>query len=773
MKYKIPLLLAITLASADISYFLIDHYWQRLDYMLPLLGANGLFSLYTAIACFSAGKSLQSTNKLPLPANVEALSLQFSDQLLIRYFPDLLCLKDKDGRWLTASADYLTDLGLKGTDYFGKTDFELAQIADCDVSALKNGSAEDKKCWKWEAPIQTIRQISTALTLEETRTPVFDLDHKPFRLIITGRPASEFDIKRVRLEWLEQALHGSHLAYALLDQEFHPLEYNPAFGALTGYQQPAEFADKSIAMLIASPQADKSQSSPEGLFNIGNGKHGEWVFECRHKQGHTFPARIEITAVKVGEHNTHYFASLHDISGQKRLEDQLRLISHHDDLTGLSNRQLFFERLDQFLSTSGRYRLHAVLLQINLDRFKSINESMGHGAGDELLKLAGKRLSEITRKGDVVARLSGDEFAVLLLNEKDQDRTVYGASMIAKKIIQYLSEAFYIQHKEIFISVSIGIAIYPQDGSRPETLLKNAGIAMKEAKHIGRNNYQFYRKEYTAATQDRLTMEMDLRKAVGRNELQLYYQPQYLAKERLLCGAEVLIRWFQASNGETKMVAPNFFIPVAEDSGLIVEIGKWILRTACAQIKSWQEEGIFLPQVAVNISARQFTDPDFLQIVEEALSDNGLAPEHLELEITESMLVGDVKRIELQLKRLKKMGIQIALDDFGTGYSSLSYLKNFPIDVLKIDQSFIREMTHDSRDANIARAIIEMGHTLGQKIVAEGVETEDQLRYLVRRECDIIQGYFFSPPLPGNKMTDLLRQQKHKIAKAETKSLIS
>ena len=267
-------------------------------------------------------------------------------------------------------------------------------------------------------------------------------------------------------------------------------------------------------------------------------------------------------------------------------------------------------------------------------------------------------------------------------------------------------------------------------------------------------------------------MELSLRKALQNNELQLYFQPQYLAKDRLLCGAEVLIRWFQVNNGQTKMVPPNFFIPIAEDSGLIVEIGKWILRTACEQIKNWQEEGIPLPQLSVNISARQFTDPDFLQIVEDALMDSGLAPEHLELEITESMLIGDVKRIELQLKRLKKMGIRVALDDFGTGYSSLSYLKNFPVDVLKIDQSFIREMTHDSRDANIARAIIEMGHSLGQNIVAEGVETEEQLRYLVHRECDIIQGYFFSPPLPGSKMTALLHQQKNKIGKAEAKSLL-
>ncbi|MGR8952495.1 MAG: putative bifunctional diguanylate cyclase/phosphodiesterase, partial [Gammaproteobacteria bacterium] len=316
-------------------------------------------------------------------------------------------------------------------------------------------------------------------------------------------------------------------------------------------------------------------------------------------------------------------------------------------------------------------------------------------------------------------------------------------------------------------------SIFPEDGTTSEVLLKNADIAMNEAKNIGRNNYQFYRRDFSVAVRDRLTMELDLRKAIARNELQLYFQPQYLAKDRLLCGAEVLIRWFQVVDGETRMVPPNLFIPVAEDSGLIVEIGKWILRSSCEQMKRWLEEAIPLPQISVNISARQFNDPDFLRLVEEALSDSGLPPEHLELEITESMLIGDIRRIELQLKRLKKMGIKLALDDFGTGYSSLSYLKNFPVDVLKIDQSFIREMTHDSRDANIARAIIEMGHSLGQKIVAEGVETEEQLRYLVRRECDIIQGYFFSPPLPGPKMSDLLHSQIANIGRPKSKSLFS
>lgn len=764
MTNKIPGLLAVALASTDFIYILIDHFWQRLDYVFPLLVLNGLFGLYTAAVCILSEKHLQPAHKLLLSQPIERPDQQFFDSMLINNFSDLLCLKDQDGRWLAASDNYLASFGLAGTEFLGKTSYELAQEADCDVAALKNSADQDNKCWKQGNSLQTVRQISSDLILEETRTPVYDFDQKPFRLIINGSPASEFDKKRTRLEWLEQALSNSHIAYVILDQHFHLLDNNTAFNELTGYHA-SEIAGKNIAVIVANSEQNKSPLSPEKLFAKGDAKRGVGTFECRHKQGRIFPARIEMTALQFGDHETHYFASLNDISEYKKLEDYLSQVSGHDDLTGLSNRQLFFERLEQFISTSDRYRLHTIVLHLDIDRFKSINLSLGHDAGDELLKMVGTRIKEITRKGDVVARLSGDEFAILLLNEQDQDRVVYAASLIAKKIIQKLSDAFYLCRKEVVIGVNIGIAIFPEDGTKPEALLRNAGIALNDAKTIGRNNYQFYRKDYMATTHDRLAMEMDLRKAISRNELQLYYQPQYLAKSRLLCGAEVLIRWFQNKDGQTKLVPPNIFIPIAEESGQIVDIGKWILRTACEQIKFWQEEGIFLPHVSVNISAQQFIDPDFLQNVEEALKDNGLAPQYLELEITESMLIGDIKRIELQLNRLKKMDIQIALDDFGTGYSSLSYLKNFPIDVLKIDQSFIREMSHDSRDANIARAIIEMGHSLGQRIVAEGVETEEQLRYLVHRDCDIIQGYFFSPPLPTEKMTNLLIQQKDKIGK--------
>jgi diguanylate cyclase (GGDEF)-like protein len=420
---------------------------------------------------------------------------------------------------------------------------------------------------------------------------------------------------------------------------------------------------------------------------------------------------------------------------------------------------MFVDRLSRTVSTPVVENNCAVVIFIDLDRFKAVNDSLGHDAGNILLKETAKRLFSVLKKGDLAARFNGDEFAILLLNEPSYQQAVYSATLLAEKVIKVLATQFSFYHqqqqRQVFVSASVGLTVYPEDGTSAEALLKNADIAMYKAKREGGNNYQFYKKNSTISAQERMEIETDLRQAMVRGELQLYYQPQYEAISREICGAEVLIRWLRHG----KIVPPDYFIYIAEETDLIIEMGLWILRTACQKMKQWLVAGYPLPRISVNVSARQFTDVNFLKNVATALTDAQLEPRYLELEITESMLVGDVKRIELQLNRLKKMGVHIALDDFGTGYSSLSYLKNFPIDMLKIDKSFIMEMTKDSKDAQIARAIIEMGHSLGQKIIAEGVETEEQLMFLAHRGCDIIQGYYFSLPLESDKMTALLRNE--------------
>ena len=769
MKKNILMSLALLLVIADFLYILLANFYLELHYEKSLLIINGFF-IGIAVAFYFWKERLESSlDKLPLPATTPNLSLQHSDQLLANCFPDFLCLKDKDGRWLKASRDYLKILNLQNIDYRSKTDIELAQHPNCNRKALKTSAIQDKIAWHTKQQVKETRTFSCPgipdQTLIITRTPVFDDEQEKFRLIVTGtvvevaEVVDTYEKEKERLKLISHVFNSCHLSFALLDEQFKIKKINMAFSDLTGYHI-NEIENKHLSFIISGEDGAKFELAHANFYRTKGQKYLCDEVICKPKAGQVFPLKLDITLINKDNHEIVYFVSMSDISRQKLAEKRIIQIAHYDDLTGLANRVRFFEYLGKFLSTSQRYHLHAAVFFIDLDRFKTVNDSMGHDAGDELLKEAAKRLLSITRKGDIVARLSGDEFALLLFNEKSHEQAIYSAALVARKIVEKLSEVFFIQHREVFIGSSIGISIYPEDGASGEVLLKNADIAMYEAKSQGRNNYQFYKKDFTVATQDRLTLELNLRKAISKNELQLYYQPQYKADGRELCGTEVLIRWFHGGLDQKNMVPPNYFIPIAEDTSLIIDIGQWILRMACQQLKTWIDEGYSLQQISVNISARQFSDPNFLQIVEDALKEAELAPRHLELEITESMLIGDTKRIELQLNRLKKMGIKIALDDFGTGYSSLSYLKNFPIDILKIDQSFVREMTADSKDARIACAIIDMGHSLGQKIVAEGVETEEQLLFLSRKECDIIQGFYFSPPVPGHKMTALLRAEQ-------------
>lgn len=693
----------------------------------------------------------------------------YSDVFLIENMPHLLCIKDAKGRWLWANQTYLHFFNLTGCNYKGKTGAELSEHPNSNVEALRFDANQDKKAWE---PGQT-QQYSDTLKLnygkikfDIIRMPVYDAHQQRFRLFISGTVAQQQDT-RADAKIFSAIFFSSHIPFLLLDGDFKIILINSSFTLLTDFTE-AEVLKKSIFFLESNDNTENQSIATEATerkdFNLileaffRNNPGMAWSndLNCLKKNNPPFPAKIFISPILNPDNSAipmRYVANIFDITQQKLHEKRIMQIAHYDDLTGLPNRVMFCDRLSEALSAANRHKTSTVILFLDLDRFKQVNDSLGHQAGNELLKEAAKRLTKQVRKEDIVARLSGDEFAILLFHEKSHENAIYAATIVAQKIISELSNHFYIQRQEIFIGASIGIAIYPEDADSVETCLKHADIAMYEAKKQGRNNFQFFHKDYIAETKNKHQLELGLRNALLKDELRLYYQPQFSSRSRELWGAEVLIRWRQ---GQTKMIPPGYFIPVAEEVGLIIPIGKWILETACAQQKRWLNDGYKIQQVSVNISARQFMDPKFIDIVEEALSKANLEANHLELEITESMLIGDTRKIELQLNRLKKMGIKLALDDFGTGYSSLSYLKNFPIDILKIDQSFIRELTIGSKDSRIACAIIDMGHSLGQKIVAEGVENEMQFNYLAQRGCDIIQGYYFSPPLPAGDMTKLL-----------------
>jgi diguanylate cyclase (GGDEF)-like protein len=432
---------------------------------------------------------------------------------------------------------------------------------------------------------------------------------------------------------------------------------------------------------------------------------------------------------------------------------EMEHLAYHDALTGLPNRPLFMDRLILALAQSSRSNQKLAVFFLDLDRFKDINDSLGHSTGDGLLKAVAERIRRCIREGDTVARFGGDEFT-LLIPKIDH---VEDAAKIAQKILETLKIPFSIQDHELFVTTSIGISVHPGDGSDPETLVRNADTAMYRAKDQGRDNYQLYAPAMNARALERLALENMLRKALSHRELVLHYQPVADMKTKGVVGVEALIRWRHPEMG---LVSPAHFIPVAETSGLIIPIGDWVLRTACRQTKLWQKRIDPDLTVAVNLSARQFQQPNLTEEIAEVLEETGLDAKYLELEITESNAMQNAENTIYTLRELKALGVRIAMDDFGTGYSSLSYLKRFPIDTLKLDQSFVREITTDASDAAIATAVIAMAHSLDLRVIGEGVETEEQFAFLKKQKCDYIQGYLFSPPQAAEALEAYLLERK-------------
>jgi diguanylate cyclase (GGDEF)-like protein len=453
--------------------------------------------------------------------------------------------------------------------------------------------------------------------------------------------------------------------------------------------------------------------------------------------------------------------SLRILQQRKREDDRVHHIAFHDDLTALPNRLMLIQRLDQALGRHRRAEKTLAVLYMNLDRLKVINDSLGHEAGDVLLCLVADRLRAQLREGDSLARVGGDEFVVLIEN---YDNSI-ALSACAQRLVEQLSIPYLLGKKDCHVTVSIGISTFPADGSDSQSLLKAADVAMYRAKETGRNNYQYYLPSMNVHTLERLELESDLRRALERGEFFLHYQPKVEITSGLITGVEALLRWKHPLRG---LVPPLDFISLAEETGLIVPIGEWVLATACARIKAWQGRGLPKLSVAVNLSARQFADTMLLTKLTRIIHASGLDPSLLELEITESVVMSNAEGAVGVLEKLKSIGVQIAIDDFGTGYSSLAYLKRFPIDILKVDRSFIRDIPADSGDMKITRAIIAMAHSLRLKVVAEGVETAAQLQFLRSQCCDAVQGYFLHRPLREDELADVLKRNRLDRSTSET-----
>ena len=530
---------------------------------------------------------------------------------------------------------------------------------------------------------------------------------------------------------------------------------------LFGYEQGAMAAGPAWWQERLHPDDKSRVSASLKEFIEGDAKF--WSDEYRYRRANGSYALVIDRAFILRDDEdkaVRMIGSMMDITERRLAEEQIDRLANYDSLTGLPNRAVFEDRLPPALNLAQRNEQMVAVVFLDLDRFKNVNDTLGHAAGDQLLCGVAERLRSCLRGGDTVARFSGDGFA-LLLNQisrtedvaKIARRTKDNVVDIAKSILSVLKTPFNLDGHEFYVTASMGIGVYPQDGKDPKILLQNAGAALSRVKQQGGNSYQFYAADMNAKALQQLTLENDLRRAIEREEFVLYYQPQVDTNSGRILAVEALIRW---QHPELGFVSPADFIPLAESNGLIVPIGEWTLRTACAQAKRWQEDGLPSLRVSVNLSARQFEQPDLLDMLARTLSATKLDPTCLEFEITESAVMKNAERAIDLMHRLKEMQIQIAIDDFGSGYSSLSYLKRFPIDRLKIDQSFVREATNDSTDAAIIMAIITLAQNLKLKVIAEGVETEEQLRLLHSLNCDEIQGYLFSRPVPADEVTQLL-----------------
>lgn len=534
--------------------------------------------------------------------------------------------------------------------------------------------------------------------------------------------------------------------------EGRPLSINRALAQMYGYDSPEQFTagvPNMVDQLLVNRERMKELKRRLDAEGVVRSAELEVYDKDRTKKW----ALVNLRVVRDADGNILlYEGTVEDVTDRKVAEERVQFLAYYDALTGLHNRTFLRQVLAKALASTRRQDQKIAVLFLDLDRFKIINDSLGHSFGDLLLQQVAERLKRCVREEDTVARVGGDEFLIVLAALE----SVTEATIAADRILNGIAAEFLIEDQRLNVTCSIGVSIFPEHGMDGETLIKNADAAMYCAKEKGRNTFQFFTEDMNIQVVERLTLENSLRLALERKELFLVYQPQMEIASGMIVGVEALLRWQHPERG---LVPPDKFIRVAESSGLIMPIGEWVLREACSQVREWQDAGLLVVPVAVNVSAVQFRQGDFLTVIKKVLSETGLSPEYLELELTQSTLLSNVNVIFPMLEELRTMGLKLAIDDFGTGYSSLSYLRQFPVSKLKIDRSFVQDVVLNSDDAAITAAIISMAKGLNLKVIAEGVETGAQMAFLRVHQCDQIQGYYFSRPLTADKVAEKLAEQ--------------
>ena len=696
------------------------------------------------LVCICTDGSIAFINE----AGTAMLGLKSAKRLMGRPFADFI------------HADYLGIAGglLDGRD--GSADSDLfplklkrsrGKTIDVEILAIPYGEPDDKTV------IIRARDITDRVkTFEDLLVIHSELEDRVDQR--TEELTREIRVRRKAEQELLLAgkiIENFNEGVMIFDRDMKVFSINPAFTEITGYRAKDIIGKKPHFQKVLEENEELSGEIWQAL-----DKKDRWQGEFwnKRKNGDEYAERLSISAIADESGNVQEYAVvISDVTKRKQDEEHIRFQANYDALTGLPNRTLFMDRLAQSLPAMRRSETNLGLMFIDLDGFKLVNDTLGHNVGDQLLMEAAGRLQKCIRDGDTVARLGGDEFTIIMPNLADPR----DAPLVAQRVLDALSKPFQLQGHESFISGSIGITVFPDDATDPNELIKNADAAMYRAKEQGKANYNFYTADLNEQVKERMVLKNGLSKALENGEFSLFYQPKLKTMTEEVTGVEALMRW---NSPELGMVSPVRFIPILEETGLLVEVGEWALRTACMQHKAWLDEGLPPISVAVNLSARQLREDDFVPLFDKVLNEAGIGPEGLEVEITESMLMSDATRAVEALEEISAMGIQVSMDDFGTGYSSLSYIKRFPIDTIKIDRSFVSDIATNPDDAEIIKTIINMGQTLNRKIVAEGVETEEQLTILREYRCDEIQGYYFSPPLPAEEATAFLKQSFKDVA---------
>jgi len=581
----------------------------------------------------------------------------------------------------------------------------------------------------------------------KARHNTFEMSQK---LLVTTSKLNDYQAR------FDTLCYSANLGIALVDLDGNFVSTNPAFYELFNYSE-KEMRSLNLSQLLHAADSNSIQTTMQQIIE-GEIPTYQAELKCCKKGGENIWAILNINLIRDNQrHPSYYLIQIQNISLQKKAEAKLRHMAYHDPLTGLENRNKLEQFVNHILSSSRRQQHNFALMFLDLDRFKNINDTIGHEAGDNLLQIVAERLRSTVRTTDLVVRLGGDEFVLVITNVKKTE----SVALIAEKILEVLLKPIVIKEQELYITTSIGISLYPFDGQNMQTLMKNADLALYRAKDQGRNNYQFYTADMTGRAHERLALQNALGQALAKNEFYLHYQPKMTMDTRSITGIEALLRWHNSDFG---MVPPEEIVALAEETGLIIAVSDWVLETACRQLKAWHQMGFTSLTMAVNCSARQFKQASFADDVLKTIKHIGIPASSLEIEVTEKLIMEDPENTLRVLYALKGLGIGIVIDDFGTGYWSLSNLRRLSVDKIKIDKSFIKQITSDETSATIVSAIIAMVNKLGIVSVAEGVETREQYEFLIRESCQEIQGYYLSQPLSAADMTQFI---DHPIPVAE------